>query len=133
MRIIFSANNCLFWGKIHFFNFCLQMLLCRLFRNMCRVRKFLCSLHRFLNCPYWLINIIIEATIKCQKSIIFCLRDLAQAKCAGRFFSVWKKLAATDLADLKPDAADAGFTVFTVSDEEWLSIIPKGDGNIKFK
>ena len=54
---------------------------------------------------------------------------LAEAKGAGRFFSVWEKLATTDLAEVKPEKCETGFTVFTVSDQAWLDIIPQGNGN----
>eukprot|EP00092_Neocalanus_flemingeri_P078214 GFUD01097234.1.p1 GENE.GFUD01097234.1~~GFUD01097234.1.p1 ORF type:complete len:156 (+),score=37.51 GFUD01097234.1:80-547(+) len=54
------------------------------------------------------------------------LRALAAAKGAGRFFSVWAKLATTNLAEEKPEAGEAGWTVFTISDEAWLNVIPQG-------
>eukprot|EP00092_Neocalanus_flemingeri_P042780 GFUD01046920.1.p1 GENE.GFUD01046920.1~~GFUD01046920.1.p1 ORF type:complete len:198 (-),score=69.78 GFUD01046920.1:57-650(-) len=54
------------------------------------------------------------------------LRALAEAKGAGRFFSVWAKLATTNLAEVKPEAGEAGWTVFTISDEAWLDVVPQG-------
>eukprot|EP00091_Calanus_sinicus_P004216 TRINITY_DN14441_c0_g1_i1.p1 TRINITY_DN14441_c0_g1~~TRINITY_DN14441_c0_g1_i1.p1 ORF type:complete len:125 (-),score=37.22 TRINITY_DN14441_c0_g1_i1:62-436(-) len=55
------------------------------------------------------------------------LRELAEAQGAGRFFSVWEKLATTELAEVKTEKEDEGFTVFTVSDETWLENIPQGN------
>ena len=35
----------------------------------------------------------------------------------------------TDLAEVKTEKGEEGFTVFTVSDETWLENIPQGNGN----
>ena len=56
-------------------------------------------------------------------------RELAEAQGVGRFFSVWEKLATTQLAEVKTEKGEEGFTVFTVSDETLLENIPQGNGN----
>ena len=56
-------------------------------------------------------------------------RELAEAQGAGRFFSVWENLAKTELAEVKTEKGEEGFTVFTVSDKTWLENIPQGNGN----
>merc|ERR1719481_1788779 len=54
------------------------------------------------------------------------LRTEAEGKGVSRFFSVWEKLATTDMAEEKTDRGEAGFTAFTVSDKTWQENIPEG-------